>query len=66
MAIPDYQTLMLPVLKLLGDGQERSFSQLVPTLADDLQLTDEERTRLLPAVASRCSETASTGRRSTC
>lgn len=49
MAIPDYQTLMLPVLKLASDGNEHRFSVAVETLADEFQLTSEERTELLPS-----------------
>jgi restriction system protein len=49
MAIPDYHTLMLPVLKVLGDGRERRFNELLPTLADKFQLTEEERAQLLPS-----------------
>lgn len=33
MAIPDYQTLMKPLLVSLADGSERGFSELVPALA---------------------------------
>ena len=47
MAIPDYQTLMLPVLKLASDGIEHKFSQAVETLADDFSLSAEERSELL-------------------
>ena len=49
MAIPDYQTLMLPVLKLASDGIEHKFSQAVETLADDFSLSAEERSELLPS-----------------
>lgn len=49
MAIPDYQTLMLPVLKLASDGKEHKFSQAVEELADELDLTAEERNELLPS-----------------
>ncbi len=49
MAIPDYQTLMLPVLKLASDGKEHKFSQAVEELADDLDLTAEESNELLPS-----------------
>ena len=34
MAIPDYQSLMLPVLKLASDGKEHKFSSAVEGLAD--------------------------------
>jgi restriction system protein len=49
MALPAYQTLMLPVLTMLADGSERSFSQLLPPLAEQCHLTDEDRARLLPS-----------------
>lgn len=49
MAIPDYQTLMLPVLKLASDGKEHKFSQAVEELANKFSLTTEERNELLPS-----------------
>lgn len=49
MAIPDYQTLMLPVLKLASDGKEHKFSQAVEELADEFNLATEERSELLPS-----------------
>ncbi|MCB1805578.1 MAG: restriction endonuclease [Candidatus Competibacteraceae bacterium] len=49
MAIPDYQTLMLPVLKLAADAQEHKFSHAVIALADEFGLTEEERNELLPS-----------------
>jgi restriction system protein len=49
MAIPDYQTLMLPVLRLASDGEEHKVSQAVEKIADEFALTSEERTELLPS-----------------
>ncbi|KAE8761124.1 restriction endonuclease [Paraburkholderia madseniana] len=49
MPIPDYQTLMLPVLRAVADGQEHRFRSIVEKLADEYQLTDEERNTLLPS-----------------
>jgi restriction system protein len=49
MAIPDYQTIMLPLLKFASDGQEHRFRDSVNALADDFQLTEEERKELLPS-----------------
>ena len=49
MAIPDYQTLMLPVLKLASDGKEHKFSHAVEELADEFRITTEERNELLPS-----------------
>lgn len=49
MSIPDYQTLMLPVLKLASDGEEHKFSHAVEALADQFSLTTAERNELLPS-----------------
>jgi restriction system protein len=49
MAIPDYQTLMLPVLKVAGDGQEHRISNVVNQLARDFGLTEEEQQQILPS-----------------
>ena len=49
MAIPDYETLMLPLLKVAGDGQEHRVSDVVDLLARDFKLTEEERQQLLPS-----------------
>lgn len=49
MAIPDYQTLMLPVLRLASDGSEHKFSKAVEELADEFNLSSEERNELLPS-----------------
>jgi len=49
MGIPDYQTLMLPLLKHTADGQEQSFHSLVESLAADFKLTNTERRELLPS-----------------
>src|SRR6266851_9022003 len=49
MAIPDYQTLMLPVVKVAGDGQEHRIGDVVNQLAGEFGLTEEERQRVLPS-----------------
>lgn len=45
--IPDYQSLMLPLLKLLSDRQEHSYRDLIESLATRFGVTDEERKELL-------------------
>src|ERR1700736_5920225 len=47
MAIPDYQTCMLHLLRLASDDAEHTLKDAVPALADIFQLTDAERTELL-------------------
>lgn len=49
MAIPDFQTLMRPLLAMLGDGKEHHNADIYADLAEELQLTDEEKERLLPS-----------------
>ncbi len=49
MPIPDYQTLMLPILRLANDGQEHRFRDAVERLAIEFSITDEERAELLPS-----------------
>ena len=49
MAIPDYQTLMLPLLRLAADGREHRYRDAVEQLASEFRLTDGERAELLPS-----------------
>jgi restriction system protein len=49
MSIPDYQSLMLPLLECTSDGKEHSFSSLVDALAEQYHLTEQERRELLPS-----------------
>jgi restriction system protein len=49
VSIPDYQSLMLPVLKLASDGAEHRISDVVDSLAEQLKLSDSEREELLPS-----------------
>lgn len=49
MAIPDYQTLMLPLLRTLCDGRTRVIKDVTTELANEFQLTAEERMVLLPS-----------------
>ncbi len=49
MAIPDYQTVMLPLLKLTADDEEHQIREAVNTLADQFKLTEAERKETLPS-----------------
>jgi restriction system protein len=49
MPIPDFQSVMLPLLQLAGDGSEHRFRDAVEKLATHFALTDEERGELLPS-----------------
>lgn len=49
MAVPDFQSLMLPFLKLLGDGKEHSMSEAIEELAREFNLSEDDRRELLPS-----------------
>lgn len=49
MPIPNYQTIMLPLLQLASDKQEHKFSDAVQYIAENFSLTDEEKGELLPS-----------------
>lgn len=49
MAIPYYQSLMLPFLKLLADGAEHTLPVVTAALAVEFSLTEAERHEHLPS-----------------
>ena len=49
MAIPDYQTCMLPLLKYAKDGKEYSVRDAVESLASQFELTSAEISEMLPS-----------------
>ena len=49
MAIPDYQTVMLPLLKFASDGRTHTFREAVEHLAGEFGLSPQERSELLPS-----------------
>ena len=53
MAIPDYQTIMLPLLHYAEDEQTKQFRAAVAHLADHFGLNEEERRQMLPSGTQR-------------
>ena len=53
MAIPDFQTLMLPLLRLTADGKEHTARDVVASLAQEFCLTEDELQQLLPSRRAR-------------
>ncbi|MBN4076527.1 restriction endonuclease [Gemmatimonas aurantiaca] len=49
MAIPDYETTMLPLLNLLRDGKDRTIKTAIVELASFFNLTEDEKRTLLPS-----------------
>lgn len=53
MAIPDYQTLMLPLLKQLADGKEHRLQEVRESIAAEFRLSPQELDELLPSGTQR-------------
>lgn len=49
MPIPDFQTVMLPLLEMAGDGKVRAMAEYRKALAERFHLSAEEREELLPS-----------------
>ena len=49
MAIPDFQRIMLPLLRFASDGKEHSVRETIEHLASAFNLTEDERGELLPS-----------------
>lgn len=49
MGIPDYQTIMLPLLKFASDKDEHRFREAVEKLSQEFKLSEDERRELLPS-----------------
>jgi restriction system protein len=47
--IPDYQSLMLPLLQYAADGEEHSLRESIEALSDSFSLSETDRTQLLPS-----------------
>lgn len=49
MTIPDYQSIMLPLLKIAADNKEHRMRDVTVELADHFDLSESERKELLPS-----------------
>lgn len=49
MSIPDFQAVMRPILETVADGTPITLGELRRQIADEFQLTDEERNERLPS-----------------
>ena len=49
MPIPDYETMMLPILRYAKDGKEHGLREVVDYISDYFGLTEEERQKTLPS-----------------
>lgn len=49
MAVPDFQSLMFPLLRIAGDGKEHSLAEARGRLGAEFNLTQAEQDELLPS-----------------
>lgn len=49
MDIPDYQTVMLPILEIASDGAGHTFREIVELLSEKYKLTEDQKKELLPS-----------------
>ena len=49
MAVPDFQSIMLPLLELAGEGETLQLRKAVDILAERFALTDDEKRELVPS-----------------
>ncbi len=49
MPIPDFQRIMLPLLKFCADGQEHTNRQAIDSMSEEFDLTEDEQKQLLPS-----------------
>jgi restriction system protein len=53
MPIPDFQTVMLPLLKVTSDGKEHRLLDALNALAEKFRLDEAERKDVLPSGVGR-------------
>lgn len=49
MAVPDFQTMMLPVLRVLGDGKSHAIREVSETTAKVMEVSEQDRQEQLPS-----------------
>jgi restriction system protein len=49
MGVPDFQSVMLPLLRLASDEQEHALREAIDALGDEFSLTEADRKELLPS-----------------
>ena len=49
MTIPDYQSIMFPLLKYAGDNQGHTIREAIDHIADIFKLTEQDRKEVLPS-----------------
>ncbi|TWT52000.1 restriction endonuclease [Allorhodopirellula solitaria] len=53
MAVPDFQSMFVPFLNAISDGQEHAIKDVANTIADQMELSQEDREEVLPSGSQR-------------
>ena len=53
LVLPDYQTLMLPLMQTIGDNQVHDLHDIIESLAKQFKLRDPDRVEMLPSGKQR-------------
>ena len=53
MAVPEYQSFMLPLLKIASDGNEHAIDEATEILEQQFNLSDQDSRELLPSGKQR-------------
>lgn len=49
MAVPDFQSMFVPLLKVVSDGRNHTTKEIVEALVEHFQLSNEDREEMLPS-----------------
>jgi len=49
MAVPDFQSIMLPMLRMMANGREYSLADILGTLGSEFQLSDDDLSERIPS-----------------
>jgi len=49
VGIPDFESFLLPMLRLAGDGKDHTLAEARPLLAADFKLSEAQQEELLPS-----------------
>ncbi|MBI3184002.1 MAG: restriction endonuclease [Myxococcales bacterium] len=53
MPIPDFQSAMLPILRLSQDGKDHTLGEAIEVIAEEFKATEQERNEVLPSGRQR-------------
>src|SRR5689334_2244774 len=49
MAVPDFQSIMLPILQILAGGKEYTFREVADALTQEFGLSEEDMREMIPS-----------------